>query len=85
MVDLHVGGNHIGAAYVIIGLIRLLYVRVSVSFCCPQDDPDSALRMFSRPVHLVLMALMWGVKESDGSRVTPRILGVLSRGRVALP
>jgi len=66
-------------------LIRLLYVRVSVSIYWPQDVPARALRMFKRLEHLDLIVLIWGVNVSDESRVTPRILGVLSRGGVMLP
>ena len=58
---------------------------VRVSFCSPHDVPASALRTLRRLVHLDLISLVWGVKVSDGSRVTPRILGVLSRGRMELP
>ena len=58
---------------------------MSVSFYWPQDVPARALRMFSRLVDLDLIILVCGVNVSDGSRVTPKILGVLSRGRVVLP
>ena len=36
--------------------------------------------MLSRLLHLVAIVLVWGVKVKDGSRVTPRIFGVFSRG-----
>ena len=63
----------------------VVYVRTSVSFGWPKDVPARALRMFSRLVHLDLIILVWGVNVSNRSRLTPRILGVLSRGRVVLP
>ena len=61
-----------------------LYVMTMVSFCWPQLVPARALRMLRRGVMRVMRLLMCGPKVKWGSRVTPRMRGCLSSGRVLL-
>lgn len=51
------------------------------SFWWPHVVPAKDLRMFRREEALERMLLMWGLKEKWVSKVTPRILGDLFRGR----
>ena len=71
-----------GAPYVIMGLISDWYVRRSVSFWWPQVEPPRAFSILSRLEHLAVMDLTCGPKVKSGSKVTPRILGFMSSGRI---
>jgi len=52
-----------------------------VSFWCPHVVPAKDFRMLRRDEALRRMLLIWGPKEKWVSKVTPRILGFLLRGR----
>ena len=58
----------------------VLYVEMIVSLDWPQEVPASDLRILLRWFILVAMLPAWALKVSFGSKVTPRILGVLTRG-----
>ena len=66
------------------GFIRAPYVRRRVSLSCPQLVPAKALRICSRDEALAAVEVTWGAKVNMGSRVTPKIFGVLLRGTSVL-
>ena len=74
-----------GAAYERTGLMRDLKLRRMVSLSWPQDVPVRAFKTWRRPEALAAMSEMWGLKVRSGSKVTPRILGLLSVGVVLPP
>ena len=55
-----------------------------VSFWCPQVVPARALRRFRREEARAAMEEIWAEKLKWVSKVTPRILGVFSRGKMEL-
>ena len=78
-------GNHTGAAYVKMGLIKALYVHIRTSFWCPQLVPTRALRMPRRDLEDSAMFFMCGLKVKCVSKVTPRMRGCRHSGSVAGP
>ena len=73
-------GNHNGAAYVWSGLRRHLYVKASVSFCCPQVEPARDLRIRKRDAALSAIEFICGEKVRWVSKMTPKIFGRRSSG-----
>ena len=68
----------------IIGLVIVLYVVTSVSFCFPHLVEVSVLIMFIVLFAFSLVILMCSPKLSLGSNVRPRIFGFLTVGIDAL-
>ena len=55
-----------------------------VSFMLPQEEPTRDFRILTRVEALEVMAEMRGEKVKWVSKVTPRILGALSRGTMVI-
>ena len=72
--------DQIVLAYSRMGLMMVLYVVVSVSFCFPQLVPESALSTLVVLSALVLVCLMCSVNMSLGSSVSPSVLGCVVVG-----
>ena len=73
-------GYQAGEAYSRTGRMYVLYVVREVCLSCPQEVPERALRMFSLFCVFWIMLLVWWLKVSLVSKITPRILGVLFSG-----
>ena len=67
-------------------LVRMncLYTEINVSFFCPKFVPARVRRALSFLFTFVMMFRIWGVKVMCGSKVSPRIVGVLLRGSCLL-
>ena len=76
--------DQIGAVYVKSDRMAALYVTRRVSFCWPHVEPASAFKMESLCRALRAMSSTWAQKVRVGSKVTPRILGRFSIGRLVL-
>ena len=62
------------------GFIRASYVRRRVLLSFPQLVPAKTLRIWRLEEALAAVEATCGAKVNKGSKVTPRIFGVLLRG-----
>ena len=80
MLVVDVIGDQIVLAYLRMGLVMVLYVVVSVSFCFPQLVPESALSTLVVLCALILVCLICSMNVSLGSSVSPSVLGCVVVG-----